>query len=136
MVETSVRRIAPVVGDSAESFVWKMYFDGAFSKEVSGAGIVFISPTQEFIPMSYKLEFDTTNNISEHEALLLGLEVAKDMGIHKLFVFGYSELIIHQLKNIYHTKQQRLNQYRNEVCDYVDNFFSALNITFVHRNLN
>jgi ribonuclease HI len=71
-------------------------------------GIVFISPSKEVIPLSYKLEFDTTNNISEYEALLLGLKVAKDMGIDKLSVFGDSELIIHQLKNIYQAKQQRL----------------------------
>jgi ribonuclease HI len=48
-----------------------------------------------------KLEFDTTNNINEYEALLLGLKAAKNMGIDKLFVFGDSELIIHQIKNIY-----------------------------------
>jgi hypothetical protein len=90
MAETSVRKTTPAVGDSADNFVWKMYFDGACSREGSGVGIVFISPTQEVIPMSYKLEFDTTNNISEYEALLLGLKAAKDMGIDKLSVFGDS----------------------------------------------
>jgi ribonuclease HI len=75
-----------------------MYFDGACSKEGSGAGIVFISPTQEVIPMSYKLEFDTTNNISEYEALLLGLKAAKDMGIDKLSVFGDSNSLSIRLK--------------------------------------
>jgi hypothetical protein len=35
--------------------VWKMFFDGASSKEVVGAGVLFISPTQETIPLSYKL---------------------------------------------------------------------------------
>jgi ribonuclease HI len=136
MAEVSVRKTTTAVGDSEDNFVWKMYFDGACSREGSGAGIVFISPTKEVIPMSYKLEFDTTNNISEYEALLLGLKAAKDMGIDKLSVFGDSELIIHQIKNIYQTKQQRLKQYRNEVWDYVDNFFLAFNITFVHKNLN
>ena len=65
-----------------------MYFDGACSKEGSGAGIFFIFPTKEVIPMSYKLEFDTTNNIIEYEALLLGLKAARDMGIDKLSIFG------------------------------------------------
>jgi ribonuclease HI len=74
MVEVSVRKTTTTVGDSEDNFVWKMYFDGACSREGSGAGIVFISPTKEVILMSYKLEFDTTNNISEYEALLLGLK--------------------------------------------------------------
>jgi hypothetical protein len=55
MTEVSVRKSITAVGDSEDHFVWKMYFDGACSKEGSGAGIVFISPTKEVIPMSYKL---------------------------------------------------------------------------------
>jgi hypothetical protein len=66
MVEVSVRKTTTAVGDNKENFVWKMCFDGSCSKEGSGAGIVFISPTKEVIPISYKLEFDTTNNISEY----------------------------------------------------------------------
>jgi hypothetical protein len=47
-----------------EHGVWKMFFDGSSSKEGSGVGVVFISPAKEVIPLSYKLEFETTNNIS------------------------------------------------------------------------
>jgi ribonuclease HI len=43
---------------------------------------------------------------------MLGLRVAKDMAIESLEVFGDSELIINQVKNIYQAKQQRLKQYR------------------------
>jgi ribonuclease HI len=100
------------------------------------ARIVFISPSKEVIPLSYKLEFDTTNNISEYEALFLGLKVVKDMGIDQLLVFGDSDLVIHQLKNIYQAKKQRLKKYTNEVCDFVENFFLAFNINFIHINLN
>jgi hypothetical protein len=85
--------------------VWKMYFDGSSSKEGSRAGILLISPSQEVITLSYKLEFETTNNIAEYEALVLGLRVAKDMAIDFLAVFGDSELIINQVKNIYKYKQ-------------------------------
>jgi ribonuclease HI len=136
MVEVSVRKTTTAVGDGEDNFIRKMYFDGACSKEGYGARTVFISPTKEVIPMSYKLEFDTTKNISEYESLLLGLKDAKDMGIDKLSIFGDSKLIIHQIKNIYQAKQQRLKQYINELWDYVDNFFLAFNITFVHKNLN
>jgi ribonuclease HI len=62
---------------------------------------VFISPTKEVMPLSYKLEFKTTNNIAEYEALLLGLRATKDMGIDKIVVFGDLESIIHQIKNMY-----------------------------------
>jgi hypothetical protein len=68
--------------------VWKMYFDGASSKESVGVGVVFISPSQEVISLSYKLEFETTNNVAEYEALVLGLRATKDMKIEELSVFG------------------------------------------------
>jgi ribonuclease HI len=58
-----------------------MFFDGASSKESVSVGVIFISPTQEIISLSFKLEFETTNNVVEYEALVLGLKVAKDMKI-------------------------------------------------------
>jgi hypothetical protein len=90
MAEVSVRKTTTAVGDSKDNFVWKIYFDGACSKEGSQGGIVFISSTKEVISMSYKLEFGTTNNISEYESLLLVLKDARDMGIDKFSVFGDS----------------------------------------------
>jgi hypothetical protein len=77
------------------NYVWKMFFDEASSKEGVGDGVLFVSPTRETIYFSYKLEFETNNNVAEYEALVLGLRAAKDMGIKKLSVFGDAELIFH-----------------------------------------
>jgi hypothetical protein len=75
--------------------IWKIFFDGSSSRESVGAEVVFISPTQETISLSYKHEFETTKNVVEYEALHLGLRATKDMNIKKLAVFGYAELIVH-----------------------------------------
>jgi hypothetical protein len=50
-----------VVPQSVENqnLLWKLYFDGASSREGTGAGVVLISPKHEVITLSYKLEFDT-----------------------------------------------------------------------------
>jgi ribonuclease HI len=98
-----------------------------------GARVVFVSPTQETISLSYKLEFETTNNVAEYEDLVLGLRAAKDMGIEKISVFGDVELIVNQIRNIYHAKHPRLRIYRNEVWDLVDSFLSSFNISFIPR---
>jgi ribonuclease HI len=113
-----------------------MYFDGSSSKKGSRACILLISPSQEVIILSYKLEFETTNNITEYEALVLGLRASKDMAIECLVVFGDSELIINQVKNIYQAKKQRLKQYINEVWDLIDNLFLEFNISFIPRKEN
>jgi len=76
------------------TFVWKIFFDGASSKEGVGAGVVLVSPTLETINLSYKLEFEATNNVVEYEALTLGLTTAEDMGVKEIAVFGDAELII------------------------------------------
>jgi hypothetical protein len=84
--------------------MWKMFFDGASSREGVGVGVVFVSPCHETISLSYKLEFETTNNVAEYEALVLGLRAAKDMGIEEITVFGDAELIVQQIRNAYQAK--------------------------------
>jgi ribonuclease HI len=59
--------------------MWKMFFDRASSSKGAIAGVVFVSPYQEAISLSYKLEFETTNNVAEYEVLVLGLRAAKEM---------------------------------------------------------
>ena len=71
-----------------------MFFDGAFSREGTGAGVFFVSPAQETISMSYKLEFEATNNVAEYEALVLGLRAAREMGIQEATMFGDAELVV------------------------------------------
>ena len=58
-----------------------MYFDGDNTQSSASVGVVLISPSKENIHLSYKLDFKTTNNITEYEALLLGVKAAKEMGI-------------------------------------------------------
>jgi ribonuclease HI len=116
--------------------VWKMFFDGASSNIGAGVGVVFQSPSQEAISLSFKLEFEVTNNVKEYEALVLGLRAAKEMGIREVAVFGDAELIVLQVKNVYQTKHPRLKNYRNEVWDLVDSFFLDFNISFIPREEN
>jgi ribonuclease HI len=116
--------------------VWKMFFDGASSSEGAGAGVVFMSPCQEVVSLSYKLEFEATNNVAEYEALVLGMRAAKEMGIKEIAIFGDAELIIQQVRNAYHAHNSRLRNYQNEVWDLIDNFFLAFNISFIPRGEN
>ena len=56
-------------------------FDGAYSKAGKGAGIIIVSLESKVFNFAFRLEFEATNNVAEYEALLLGIEIAKDMGI-------------------------------------------------------
>ena len=74
--------------------VWQMYFDRAYSKTGKGAGIVIISPSNKVYNFAFRLEFEASNNVAEYEALLLGLETAKYMGIKMLNIKGDSDLVV------------------------------------------
>ena len=72
-----VKRPLNQVEGEQGSQVWEMFFDGACSRETAGAGVVLISPKQESTHLSFKLNFQVNNNITEYEALILGLNAAK-----------------------------------------------------------
>jgi ribonuclease HI len=116
--------------------VWKMFFDRASFREGVGVGVVLVSPIQEIVSLSFKLEFEATNNVAEYEALILGFRDAKDMGISEISMFGDAELIVQQIINIYQAKHPQLRSYRNEVWNLIDSFFSAFNISFILREDN
>lgn len=71
---------------------WHMSFDGTAGRDGVGAGISIISLGDESMFFSYKLNFDCKNNMAGYETLVLGLEVLKNLGAKKIFVFGDSEL--------------------------------------------
>jgi ribonuclease HI len=107
--------------------VWKMFFDGASSSIGAGAGVVFKSPSQETISLSYKLEFEVTNNVAEYEALVLGLRAAKEMGIREVAVFGDAELIVQQVKKVYQpsTLVSRITGTRYGILSTVSSWLST-----------
>ena len=85
--------------ESHEAGIWTLHFDGANSREGNGAGILLISPIGKWFPLSFKLEYEATNNVAEYEALLLGLQIARNMNIQSLKFLGDLELVVRQVKN-------------------------------------
>uniref|UniRef100_A0A2N9HMA4 Integrase catalytic domain-containing protein n=1 Tax=Fagus sylvatica TaxID=28930 RepID=A0A2N9HMA4_FAGSY len=82
--------------DEGDHCRWKLYFDGAANAIESGIGAVLVSPKGQQTPISVKLGFDCTNNMTEYEACIIGLQAALEFGAHELEVFGDSLLIVSQ----------------------------------------
>ena len=55
-----------------------------------------------------RLQFTATNNEAEYEALLIGLNLAKALGVKNLIVQVDSQLIIGQVKGDYEAKEERM----------------------------
>ena len=55
-------------------------------------------PKGQQILILVKLNFDCTNNVTEYEACIAGLQVALEFDTYNLSIFGDSLLIISQIK--------------------------------------
>jgi hypothetical protein len=98
-------------------------------------GIVFTSPQGDTLCYAFHLEFEAMNNVVEYEALLLGLNMAKDMGIKIMKIQGDSDMVILQVKNQFACKNDRLKRYRNVVWDTME-WFDALSLEVEPRMFN
>jgi ribonuclease HI len=56
--------------------------------------VVLIDPNGEQVMYMLLLDFEATNNMAEHEALIFGLPVALSLGVRELLVKGDSQLVI------------------------------------------
>lgn len=56
---------------------WMIQTDGSTTKKIEGAGFVLISLEGEIMKYAVRLQFLTTNNEAEYEALLTGLKLDK-----------------------------------------------------------
>ena len=81
-----------------------MYFDGSKTQEGLRAGCVLIDPENNKHFLFCRLEFESTNNTPEYEALVQGLKKAIELNVRILKVFGDSNIVVRQIRDtILHT---------------------------------
>jgi ribonuclease HI len=88
-----------------------VFCDGSWGTFCAGAAAVLVAPSKVRTCYAAKLDFSCTNNIAEYEALLLGLQKLKAMGIRpslkltlKSFLVMYTKVVrreIQSSKNIW-----------------------------------
>lgn len=77
----------------------------------------------------------TTNNQAEYQALKLGLEEARNMGIREVHVYMDSLLVVNQMLGIFKIKNRDLWPIHDSIKQLVSSFRSAT-FTHVPRELN
>lgn len=88
------------------------------------------SPEGRLYPFAYSLQFECTNNTTEYEVLLLGLNNAKDMGIKLHRVEGDAKLIVKQIRDQFQFRKDRLRSYRQRVWNAIG-WFDVFNIIYI-----
>ena len=90
---------------------WTLYFDRASKTKTSGAGLVLQSPEGFTIEYALKLDFPTTNNEAEYEALRAGLGLAKALRAKNVKIIGDSRLVISQVNGKYESRDETMMKY-------------------------
>jgi ribonuclease HI len=106
-----------------EDGMWHMHFDGSCSNKGNGAGIILYSPVGKIHNFSYRLEFACTNNVTEFEALLLGIENAYNLGCGHLTVFGDSKRVVNLVHKIYSPSNKLTKRCTQTVWALISNLY-------------
>jgi ribonuclease HI len=87
---------------------WVIYVDGSLTRKDGGAGIMLITLEGEKLKGSLKLEFRTTNNEAEYEAVIAGLGLALEMGAESMEVQSDSQVIVGHIRREFEAKGERM----------------------------
>ncbi|XP_020256192.1 uncharacterized protein LOC109833056 [Asparagus officinalis] len=101
------------VNVTSQEEVWRLYFDdasrvGASEYIIAGVGVDMVSPQIYVLPQVFSLTELCTNNIAEYNALLIGLDFAKELGVKHLEAYGDSQLIVKQMTGEYEVRNDEL----------------------------
>lgn len=120
-----------------EEGVWSLYCDGASrgNPGQAGAGAVLIDASGDIKGQYGEYLGQTTNNVAEYQALLLGLKMARNLGVKKIQVFADSELLVRQLKGQYRVKAPHLLPLY-DAAQRARKEFASFAISHVPREMN
>ena len=93
--------------------------DGSSMLYTKGIGVILKSSEGDKLKYAARLQYQTTNNKAEYEALLKGLELAKSLGAESVVVQGDSYLIINQVNGMCEAKKDRMKKYLSRVKQLV-----------------
>ena len=84
--------------------------DGGARGNPGPAAIAAVASTAEGKTVAERGEGigEATNNVAEYRAVLLGIELGRELGASELELIGDSELIVRQLRGEYKVKQEHL----------------------------
>ena len=107
--------------------LWSIHTDGSSNQRSGGAGVVIQTPEGDKIECMIRLDFPTTNNEAEYEALVVGLDLARDVGAENIIIHCDSQVITSQVNGDYECRNERMKKYLEEVKSRI----SGLKVKFV-----
>lgn len=104
-------------------------------KSRNGAGVALITPDKEEILVKLKLNFPTTNNEVEYEAVITGLSLAEHLGAKNLEIRSDLQVVAGHIQGGSEAKGEKMIEYLAKVRSFLDHFERVV-VTQVPRTKN
>ena len=95
-----------------EKKLWNICTDGSSNRRAGGAGVMIQTPEGDRIECMIRLDFPTTNNEAEYEALVAGLDLTRATGADSMVVHYDSQMVTNQVNGGYECKNERMGRYK------------------------
>ena len=89
---------------------WTLCVDGASRQSKADIDLQLTSPTGESIEQAVRLGFNASNNKSEYEAMIAGLELALAVGANSLLIRNDSQLVVGKVNVEFESKEPRMEK--------------------------
>ena len=83
---------------------WTVQTNGSSNKHAGGIMVVLQSLDGDIIKCAIRLQFSKTNNEAEYEAILIGLNLAKTIGVSSLILHNDSQVVVGHINEDYKAK--------------------------------
>ena len=80
---------------------WELYVDRSSNEGGSGVGLILVSPERHRMHCALRFRFKASNNEAKYEALIVGLNLAKEMKVKSLKIYSDSQLVVCQVTDKY-----------------------------------
>ena len=109
--------------------------DGTSRQTGAGVGLQLRAPIGERIEQAKRLGFPASNNETEQEAILVGVDLVKVVSSEKLIIRGNSQLVVGQVNGEYETRDQHMVKYASLVKQQLGSF-AAWKLEHIPRDSN
>ena len=99
----------------SEDEIWQVHCDGSYTATGAGAATILRSPSGIKTAYVVRLEFPSTNNVAEYEAVMLGLRKLKALGVKRVVLMSDSQVISEHIEKTAEAKDERLRKYLHTI---------------------
>ncbi|XP_059455029.1 uncharacterized protein LOC132185246 [Corylus avellana] len=98
-------------------------------------GVVLEGPNGEKCEATVQLKFNTTNKEAEYKAMILGMNIAREMGVKNLKVRSDSQVVVGHIQGEYEARGSKMKKYLVKVKEIME-FFNKITFTKLPREEN